>query len=104
INQHAGDRDVEPYGICEAGDASVSVIAGAESTGERDQDHRHDRRGENGVRGEQRKINRADDALGFERRDETEMEMVVEVGGEKDRRGAYGGDHEVAMGVYAFGL
>src|ERR1043165_3284240 len=66
VDDDARDRDVEPERVSPARDAPVAQVVAAQRTPERDEDERHNARGQRDVRDENREIERAHEALPLE--------------------------------------
>lgn len=100
VDDYAGDADVEPQGEGPAGDLAVLIEAFDPRATEGDEDERNDDDGEDGVRDEQREIDRANPALALEVDYLMDADVVDNVGNEEGTGNEERGDHELLVKLH----
>jgi len=94
VDDDAGDGDVEPEGEGPAGDEAVLIEPFEPSAAERDDDERNNGDRQQGVRDQNREVDRADPALSLEEDHLVNAQVIDHVRHEEHAGGDNGGDHE----------
>jgi hypothetical protein len=86
INQHAGHGHVHPQWPGPSGNSFVLIESRLQGLIQRDENHRHNGHGQDGVRGQKGQVNRSEPGRLFEAGEVVKENVVSQIAGQKQRR------------------